>query len=214
MGWGQQLQLGSEKAEQGAFSISALRSPTPVHPRRPAAPALAEAAGWEGAAEAPGGWVCARARWCGRAGGRRARVRLCATNAGSRWYGRAGGLRCQRLRLRREWGFAVSDVSSVKILPLSQDETKVRGAVSAGLFWKMSICCDPMGDCVSGVEITAGQGWLQHRPEREEFHLWKADSFYTGSQSKAFPFSLSLSLFPQYITALKLEGYFFPFFLY
>lgn len=105
-------------------------------------------------------------------------------------------MRCQRLQLRRqrEWGFTVSDVSSVKSLPLSQDETKVRGAVSVGLFWKMSICRDPMGDCVSGVEITSGQGWLQHHPEREEFHLWKTDSFYTGSQSKAFPFSLSLSL--------------------
>lgn len=99
--------------------------------------------------------------------------------------------------------------SRVENLSLSRDETKVPGAVSVGLFWKTSIGCDSMGDCVSGVEITSGRDWLQHHPERDDFHLWKRDSFDTGSQSKAFPFSPSL--FTKEITALKLEGYFFPF---
>lgn len=79
----------------------------------------------------------------------------------------------------------------MKNLSLSQDETKVPGAVPVGVFWKMSICCDPVG--VFGVAIISGQGWFQCHPDREDFHLWKMVSFYTGSRSKAFYF-LSLSL--------------------
>lgn len=75
---------------------------------------------------------------------------------------------------------------------LSCDETKVLGAVSVGLFWKMGICCDPMGGCVFGVS-TFVWGRLQHQLEGEDFHMWKMDSFFTCSQSKAFSFSLSPS---------------------